>query len=203
MICRPVFGLLCCALLATSASARPIITTKYVYYPVRGKSAAEIYSAMIRSGPHVKGEKAYAATTATTAQDGKLIQGKSCQIQNYRLKINFTIKLPKLQSTAGVPPTDLARWRQFEGFVRRHEETHRSIWLGCASRLEAQIRTIRARTCGEADKRAEQLWNQMRAQCSAKHDAFDAAEGRRLLKNPFVQYVFSRKSRVTSAARVP
>ena len=203
MICRPIAGLLVCAMLATPAIARPSSSTKYVYYPVGGKTAGDIYNAMLRLGPHVNGEKAYADTIATTSQDGKLVQGKSCQIQNYRLHISFVIRLPRLQSTAGVPATDLARWRQFEGFVRRHEEGHRTIWMGCANRLEAEVRAIHASTCGEADKRAAALWEKARAACSARHDIYDAAEARRLVKHPFVQYVFSHKARTASAARVP
>ncbi|HUR43408.1 MAG TPA: hypothetical protein VMZ01_04835, partial [Aestuariivirga sp.] len=67
-----VTATLCCLMLSTGVEAQPRQTTKYTYYPIGGGTAVSIYSAMLRGGPHVNGQKAYAATSATTSQDGKL-----------------------------------------------------------------------------------------------------------------------------------
>ena len=75
----------------SNAVAQPLQTTKYVYYTISGDSASKVYDAMIKRGPHVNGAKAYASTAATSSQQGKLAQGKSCEIQDYRLKIDFVI----------------------------------------------------------------------------------------------------------------
>jgi predicted secreted Zn-dependent protease len=194
----PLLGLALSFALAATALATPLQTTKYTYYSVTGKTAAELYKAMLRYGPHVNGAKAYAATTATSSQDGKLQQAKNCQIENYRLKIDFVIRLPKLKNEAELPSSDRSKWRQFTSFLRRHEETHRSIWLGCAQELENKVRAIKADNCGDADAKASKLWDAMRRSCSAKHDAFDVAEQKRLLRHPFVRTVL--KSRTDTAA---
>ena len=89
-------ALLCCG--TPSAMAQPAHTTKYVYYTIAGDSAAKVYNAMIKRGPHVNGAKAYASTAATSSQQGKLAQGKSCEIQDYRLKMDFVIRLPKISN---------------------------------------------------------------------------------------------------------
>lgn len=185
------------------AEAKPVYNTKYSYYTVSGDSAEDIYSAMLRKGPRVNGAKAYAATSATTTQDGKLQQSTSCSIENYQLKIDFNIKLPKIKNEKVLPAADRKRWQQFSAFLKKHEETHRTIWLGCAADLERQVEAIRAKTCGEADKKAAQLWERMRASCSKKHNAFDDAEQKKLMQHPFVKMVYSRSMRTVHAAKAP
>lgn len=194
---------LCASLLiAVPAAAKPVSTTKYTYYTIAGDTAAEIYNAMIRRGPHVNGEKAYAATSATSSQQGTLAQGKSCRIDNYQFKIDFVIKLPKIKNEAVLPPAVRSRWHQFQGFLKSHEETHRSIWLDCARDLEAKIRAISTKDCGTADARATKLWNEMRRSCNRRHEAFDAAEQQRLVRQPFVKLVFSRQALQSAGAKV-
>ncbi len=187
----------CCA-----AAAKPVQTTNYTYYTVGGDTAQEIYRSMLRKGPRVNGAKAYAATSATTTQDGKLLQGASCSIDDYHLKLDFTIKLPKIKNEKVLPASDRSRWKQFSVFLKRHEETHRSIWLGCAADLERQVKSIKSKTCADADKKAQKLWDKMRAACSKKHVAFDAAEQKKLMQHPFVRLVYKRSVQ-QHAAKAP
>ncbi len=203
MIQRLLTGLFCCLVLSATADARPLSTTKYTYYAISGNTAGEIYNAMLRRGPHVNGAKAYAATSATSWLNGKLIQAKSCVIENYRLKIDFVIRLPRIKNEKALTGTDRSRWRQFAQFLKRHEETHRSIWLGCAQELETQVRAIRAAACNTAETRAIKLWDTMRKSCTRKHDAFDAAEQYRLMQHPFVKLVLAKKTRTARAAKAP
>jgi predicted secreted Zn-dependent protease len=182
------------------AVAKPTQTTKYSYYAIGGDSAAEIYESMMRKGPKVNGAKAYAATSATTTQDGKLLQGTSCKLQDYRLKLDFVIKLPKIRNEKALPAADRKRWQQFSNFLKAHEETHREIWLGCAADLERQVKAIKAKTCSEADRKATLLWDRIRASCNKKHQAFDAAEQKRLMAHPFVKMVYKRASATHGAA---
>ncbi len=196
-----VTATLSCFVLSTGADARPIHTTKYTYYSIGGASAGAIYSNMLRRGPHVNGQKAYAATSATTSQDGKLLQAKSCIVQDYRLKIDFVIRLPQIKNESVLPPSDRTRWRQFSQFLKKHEETHRAIWLACAQDLENKARAIDSVSCDGADAKAAKLWEQMRKTCSRKHDAFDAAEQKRLMQQPFVKYVMRKKGSLAHAVK--
>jgi predicted secreted Zn-dependent protease len=184
------------------ALGNPAQTTKYTFYSVGGDTAQEIYAAMLRKGPRVNGAKAYAATSATTSQDGKLLQQASCRIDDYQLKLDFVIKLPKIKNEKVLPAADRNRWQQFSAFLKKHEETHRSIWMGCAADLERQVSLIKTRTCAEADKKAQKLWDKMRNSCAKKHVAFDAAEQKKLMQHPFVRLVFKR-SLQQQAAKVP
>ncbi len=188
------------AAVAHPAAAKPAQTTQYAYYTISGDSAVEVYNAMISKGPRVNGAKAYAATSATTTQDGKLLQASSCQIKDYRLKLDFTIKLPRIKNEKVLPSGERNRWQQFQAFLKKHEETHRAIWLGCAADLERQVKAIKVKSCADADKKATQLWNKVRAACSKKHEAFDAAEQKNLMKHPFVQMVYRRATQKHAAA---
>lgn len=186
-----------------SASAKPIYTTKYTYYAIGGDTAAEIYNAMIRRGPHVNGARAYASTSATSSQEGRLAQGQMCSVQDYRLKIDFVIRLPRIKNEKVLTGATRARWQQFSQFLKKHEETHRSIWLDCARDLEVQVKSISVADCGAADTKAAKLWEQMRKSCTRKHDAFDAAEQKRLVRHPFVKLVLNQSGRTSNAAHVP
>jgi len=197
-----ILGIVCLVMGTGVATAKPVQSTRYTFYSVGGDTAEDVYSAMLRKGPRVNGAKAYAATSAVTTQDGKLLQGASCSIGDYRLKLDFIIKLPKIKNEQVLPVADRKRWQQFSVFLKKHEETHRSIWMGCAAELEAKVKTIKAKTCGEADKKAQKLWDKMRASCSKKHVAFDAAEQKKLMQHPFVRLVYKR-SLQTHAAKAP
>ena len=190
---------LACAMPA-AAMVKPTYTTKYAYYSIKGENAEEVYRAMLSRGPRVNGVKAYAATTATTTQGGHMAQGQSCRIEDYKLSLDFVIKLPKIRNERVLPARDRKRWQQFAAFLKKHEEQHRAIWLGCAADLERKVKSIRLKNCADADERARKLWERMRASCSKKHNAFDTAEQKRLMKHPFVKLVYNRKIRATRAA---
>ena len=181
------------------ALSQPLQNTKYTYYTVAGDTAVDVYNAMLKKGPRVNGAKAYAATSATTTQDGKLLQGKSCQIEDYRLRLDFVIKLPKIKNEKVLPASERKRWQQFSSFLKAHEETHRQIWLDCAADLERRVKSIKAKSCSDADRKATLLWDKIRTACNKKHVAFDAAEQKRLLAHPFVQMVYKRATTLHGA----
>jgi len=184
----------------TGAVAQPAHTTKYVFYTISGDSPSKVYDAMIKRGPHVNGAKAYASTAATSSQQGRLTQGKSCEIRDYRLRIDFVIRLPKINNPKALTGAAGSRWQQFSQFLKKHEDTHRSIWLECAAQLEKDVQAIRASDCSVADSKATKLWAQMRQSCARRHDAFDAAEQKKVLKHPFVKMVMNQQGKHVASA---
>ncbi|MFN3627810.1 MAG: DUF922 domain-containing protein [Parvibaculum sp.] len=193
---------LAAALLAgacAGAMAAPKSTTQYKYYPISGGSAAELYIAMMKRGPHVNGDQAYASTTATQTLDGRFIRASTCRLHDINLNFQFTIRLPKLASTEGLSKTTRERWEAFSQFLRKHEETHRSIWLACAADFEKRAMAVKAATCEAADAEIARLADQARIACNKKHDAFDAAEQKRVAKHPFVKLVLAPQKKQTAA----
>jgi predicted secreted Zn-dependent protease len=181
------------------AVAKPSVTTNYVYYKVSGESAVDIYSSMLSRGPHVNGAKAYAATLAESSQSGKLEQKGSCRVRDYKFAMKFTIRLPRIADHDGLTPKVAARWQQFTQFLKKHEETHRAIWVDCARDIENQINSLRAKSCAEIDRRAQQIVDRVQKACNRKHTAFDNAEQKRLSKHPFVKMVIARVQQTAMA----
>lgn len=197
-----VLGLVALSVFTVEAQAKPSQSTKYKFYTITGDSPVEIYSAMIRRGPDVNGVNAYASTSATSSQSGQLIaQGKSCRVNDYQFRIDFTINLPKLKNEGALNGALASKWGQFKGFLKAHEEQHKSIWLACARDLETKVRALRTSDCKTLDKKAAQMWKNMRTACDKKHAAFDAAEQKRLMRHPFVRMVMGQSVQSTKALK--
>jgi predicted secreted Zn-dependent protease len=171
-----------------AADAKPLASTQYQYYSVNGNSALEVYKSMLARGPRVNGAKAYAATLAQASQ-GFLIQGQSCRARDFRFKIDFLIKLPRMSNEQRLPPLVRAKWQQFSAFVKKHEETHRAIWMGCVREFESRIASLRPADCESIDADAARLWQKINLACDRKHQAFDAAQQKLLVRHPFVRLV--------------
>jgi predicted secreted Zn-dependent protease len=196
-------SILAASFIGKSALSKPSQTTKYTYYMISGDTPGAIYSTLVKRGPRVGGVKAYAATTAVSSQSGQLMPGKFCSLEDYRFKIDFTIKLPKLRNEAALKGTTRSDWKKFASFLKTHEETHRSIWLACAAALETKIKSIQTKSCADLNAKSTKLWEQMRVSCAKKQDAFDVAEQARLLRHPFVRLVLSQGARASTALAVP
>lgn len=189
--------------LTGTVSAKPRTKTKYTYYTISGKSARNLYQQMVSRGPHVSGDRALAATSVTTQQTGELSGNSSCRVRNYKLSMDFTIRLPKVRNEKSLAPRLRKTWKAFYKFVRRHEQRHRAIWIGCAANIEKQVRKIRASSCRKVDRLANSIFKKVSASCERKHDAFDKAEQRRLARHPLVVAAkrVPRKSRTAKAKR--
>ncbi len=197
-------SVLVCALMWTGiANAKPKTTTKYTYYSISGKSARNLYQQMVSRGPHVSGDRALAATSVTTQQTGDLGGKSICRVRNYKISMDFTIRLPKVRSEKSLPPRLRKRWRAFYKFVRSHEQQHRAIWIGCARQIERNARKLRAKSCGKVDRLANAVFKKGMKACGRKHDVFDAAEQKRLARHPLVVAAkrVPRKSRTASKKR--
>ena len=182
-------------------AAKPLSNTSYKFYNISGDTPGEIYNAMIRRGPDVNGVNAYASTLATSSQSGRLIQGQSCQVTGYHFKIDFVINLPKLKNESALSGQTKIKWAQFKAFLKSHEEMHRTIWLGCSQNVEEKIKALHPKSCKSLDKEAAKLWQRARKSCDVKHQAWDAAAQRLLIRHPFIQLVLSNQIRATVALK--
>lgn len=163
-------------------------TVGYSHYAVSGATAIELLNQMELHGPNVNGSEAYASTETTMSQNGNVVQGvKQCQIRNYGITVNFSINLPAAENTASMTPRVRAAWKTFYAFVKRHEETHKAIWLGCARDLEARVKSLSERSCEAVEAKISAMFQSANASCSRKHDTFDRSERARLRAQPLVQ----------------
>src|SRR3954454_6410816 len=111
MLSRSVVGWLVASTLVTLATAaepalaRHIVKIRYQYFTVSGMDASALHQSLVQKGPTVNGGKAYAATEVAGGRDGSLPPGASgCRIANYRMKLDFTMRLPKLRPGVTLSP---------------------------------------------------------------------------------------------------
>jgi predicted secreted Zn-dependent protease len=183
-------------IIAPAAMAKPV--TNYTHYLIAGESAEGIYRAMLRRGPHVGGAKAYASTRMEPSISAQTMKGaNSCRIGKFTINMTFTIQLPQLRKSANIDPSLRKSFNRFYEFAKKHEETHRSIWLKCAAEAETKVARVTARTCSEAEAAGLRIVEQVASRCDARHLAFDNAEQRRLVNHPFIKQVL-RKGRVAA-----
>jgi predicted secreted Zn-dependent protease len=138
-------------------------------------------------GPTVQGAGAYATIQSAFSESGAVVQGKGCRVPRYTIGLSFTITLPAAQDLPDASQRVRKAWRSFYSFVKRHEETHKSIWVGCAAAMQAQVRALRAPSCAILQQRAALIMARGQAQCRRKHDAFDRSERSRLKAQPLLQ----------------
>jgi predicted secreted Zn-dependent protease len=172
------------------AEAKP--KTIYKNYTIAGDTAGEVLVSMIKRGPSVGGVKAYATTLADFSQRGELVgNAQSCRVRTYQFVGNFTITTPRLKNEQALKGSSRAAWETFEKFLKRHEETHRAIWLQCGAAHEAQVRKLSGPNCRAVEAKARKLWEKTRNACRRKHEAFDSAEQRALMRQPLVRLALS------------
>lgn len=168
------------------AAAKPL--TNYVHYLVAGSSAQGLFESMINNGPRVGGGKAYASTrmdpnvsASTVASDGE------CRVASFKMNMTFTIRLPQLDNDRKVEPALRRSFERFYEFAKRHEETHRTIWLQCAAEAEALATGVKAATCAEAEAQSLKIVEDVSKRCDKRHAEFDATDQKQLSRHPFMK----------------
>ena len=105
------------------------------------------------------------------------------------------------RKSANVNPTLRKSFNRFYEFAKKHEETHRAIWLKCAAEAEAKVSRVVAKTCSEAEAQGLKIVEDIAGKCDARHLAFDASEQKRLVNHPFIKQVL-KKGRVIASLPV-
>ncbi len=171
---------------ADRAVARPYSHTAVRYYTITGPDDRSLDVQMARTGPTHRGGHAYATLSADPTFNGRLVPGRYCRLQSFRVNVRFVMTLPRLSSRTRLSSATKARWRRFAAFVRRHEERHRRIWMGCLARGEARARKLRIGDCSRLDQAVAQVFKQEWARCERLQDAFDTAQHVLLKRQPLI-----------------
>ncbi len=171
---------------ATGLAARPHSHTSIKYYTITGPDDRSLDVQMARFGPTHRGGHAYATLSADPTFKGRLVAGKYCRLRDFRVNASFVMTLPRLRPGVKLSAATRARWSSFSAFVRRHEEHHKTIWLGCLARGEARALRLRISDCDTLDRAVQKVFKQEWGACEKKQDAFDAAQQIRLKSQPLI-----------------
>ncbi|KQT86231.1 DUF922 domain-containing protein [Aurantimonas sp. Leaf443] len=166
------------ALPAGAATVRESTT----YFPVKGRTLAELDASLSRQGPLVTGTGARHPGATEVRFDGHVDYkrvGRLCAVGTPRLALDLKITLPRWVQPRRTAPDVVLVWQTLEKDIRRHEAEHATIAKRWLKKMESAIRNLRP----EADcERMEARVNQVTSRYLAAHEreqlAFDAAEGR-------------------------
>jgi predicted secreted Zn-dependent protease len=158
-------------------------STAIRYYPVSGTTLQGLARAM-RANP-ISGDHGMAVANIRPYYDLRVTTrnvGGVCRGSAIRLSIDFTMTLPQA-SAAALSPGARSAWRSFVGYVRRHEEAHRGIYLQCARNFLARAGKLRSATgCFTVEAEARRLLAESNRACEARHLAFDRRERGRVAR---------------------
>ena len=194
-------GSVLCALLP--AQAQPASVTTIKYYTVEANTAQSLDQQMIARGPiHGRG-RAYANIVARPDYSGQLVQGATCRLEDFAVMAEFTMTLPKLGGGAKLSRDLAARWESFQGFVRRHEEGHRAIWIDTMQKAETRISAMRATTCPALQVQIDGAFLEEWKAGERRQDAYDRADQQKLVRHPLLQAASAARRKLGAALAPP
>lgn len=194
-------GSVVCAL--PPAQAEPASVTKIKYYTVEANTAQSLDQQMIARGPvHGRG-RAYANIVARPDYSGQLVQGRTCRLEGFAVRAEFTMTLPKLGGGAKLSRDLAARWESFQTFVRRHEEGHRVIWIDTMQKAQTRISALRATTCPELQTRIDRAFQEEWSAGERRQDAYDRADQQKLVRHPLIQAASAARRKMGAALAPP
>jgi len=164
-----------------SADAFAVVrtSTSYRSYFVGGSSAASLVSYM-RShrfpgdhGPAMANVRASYSLNVATKQSGSV-----CRASGVTLNVRFVMTLPSARSSAMSAGTRSV-WNSFVAFARRHENTHRSIYLSCANAFVAKAERMTAANCGALQASIRSSLASAQRACESRQRAFDRSDAGR------------------------
>ena len=167
--------------LCTAAMAEVRSSTQSRSYNVGGATARSLVSYM-RSRPfHGSNGDAVAnirpsyALSVATRQSGSV-----CRASKVTLNMRFVMTLPRAQSASAMSASTRSAWNAFVAFTRRHEETHRSIYVQCGNNFVAKAERMTASNCGALQASIRKLLEREKSACESRQRAFDRSDYRRV-----------------------
>lgn len=170
------------------AAAKPVVKVQTQHYRVDGSDAAAIVNSMMGSHQLLGGHGRVGRTKMQRKVQWEFADtGSGCRVKRHSIRLDFLTQLPQHVSERRLRASLRRDWRNFAEKVKRHERQHRDIWLSCARKAEGQVNRARAATCSQLVSKLETIYERTNAECDRRHEAFDAAETRKLSRHPLIR----------------
>lgn len=153
-------------------------TTEYRENPIRGTTPEQLWRSM-RARPIIDED---GPAIANITHDHKLVvksekSGGSCRSKKIDFTWRFVITLPKAVDKAGMSTNTRRMWREFTTYLKRHEEHHRTIFLGCGRKFLADAAKITGgRSCFGFKRKIRRFIKDKYDACMKKQRAYDRRE---------------------------
>ncbi len=168
-------------LLATTADAGVRSTLVKRDYYVSGTTARALVAYMKRVPLRGHRGAALASIIPSYRLDLKTRQrGGTCRVAKVDLHVSFVLTLPRSRHEPQMSRSTRSAWRSFVAFARRHEESHRQIYLSCARNFVSKARRMTAGNCFTLQRDVRALQRKERLACDRRNAVFDRREYKRL-----------------------
>jgi predicted secreted Zn-dependent protease len=156
------------------------------YYVVSGTTTESLARVVSGNPLHGRGgQRSIASLEATfdlslmaTAED------RTCNATDAIITAKFVMTLPQASEKAMTPATR-KHWRDLVTFARRHEETHRSIYMTCFDAFVKRAKRLTSRSgCETLKASARRMFDASMKVCEGRQNARDMRDSQRLERLP-------------------
>jgi predicted secreted Zn-dependent protease len=157
-------------------------STELHAYVVGGTTAASLVAYMRKSpfpgdsGPAVANIRPHYTLSIDTTDNDAV-----CKPRDIDLDVNFVMTLPEARTPVAFSPSTRSAWDNFVDFAKRHEETHRGIYLDCANDFAAKALQLTAASCASLRESITAMFQAETRACDRRQRAFDRAQYRIVL----------------------
>lgn len=158
-------------LVASTAQAKPVVTTETNYYLVDGKNARAI-----RRDMNNKRTGKYDALTSWWIKWHFYWNTEAglCKLTQVTTDVDIKFTLPKLMPDNAADENTRQRWDSYYQALIAHENGHRDLAIGAAAEIETALLDMEARDdCKRLEKDANSLAQRIVADYSAQQKQYD------------------------------
>ena len=162
--------------------------SRNVYYPVKGRTMAEIYNNIRSSSPRVEKGATFAFTRIATKTDSKVkLAAGTCRYTQFKTSAIYMFNLPQHVSPGDMSEIVRTKWQNFVQYLLVHEQGHRDMWRQCFIDYDTAALQLTAPGCRELNLQREKLFDSIKKRCVAQDEAFDVIFRKEVRREPFVK----------------
>jgi predicted secreted Zn-dependent protease len=170
--------------LAPAATADLVHSTAYRTNPVRGSTAKSVLAYM-NAHPIIDPDDGPAWANLTHDHDITIrttAEGATCRVSDLTFRWRFVLTLPKAVDYRAMDARTRSMWDGFVAALKRHEETHRTIFIRCGERfVPAAERLTGPANCAGLERKVRRSIEQAYKSCMAEQRAFESRDRPRIL----------------------
>ena len=153
------------------------VSTRYLYYAVRGATPEELSDQIKRFGPFNKwlGRNSIGKAECDVRSPYQFMRsaGGQCRLSFFSVNVAATITLPRWDGRG--PPDVRARWEAAMRNVRAHEESHRAIAIHSANAIYQALADFQPMSCDDFENSLKAMLESYYAETERNQSRFDKA----------------------------
>jgi predicted secreted Zn-dependent protease len=169
---------------ARDAVAELVHSTEYRSHPVRGSTPRTVIAYM-NAHPIIDPDDGPAWANLTHDHDLTIrtaANGGTCRVTDLTFRWRFVLTVPKAVDYKAMDSRTRSMWENFVAALKSHEETHRTIFVGCGEKfVPAAERLTGPANCAGLERKVRRTIEQAYKSCMTEQRAFESRDRPRIL----------------------